>query len=180
MTEGFRTLFLAQQPTWHGWLDALKNNWVVAVRHDAVSGGQTWMHGMPDVIDVVKKQWRSWQWWDNPAIKRPLVSVVAIKPSDEFEVGRPERGVAIRVRCAWQNTTQGLPKKQITELVKMMVAGKQVEPQHVTRRRPNNAIEDDYYLYNWPDAPPGKYTASATVRNIATQEESWRPIQFVV
>jgi hypothetical protein len=180
MTEGFRTLFLARKPTWEGWLEALKNNWVVAVRHDAVSGGQTWMHGMPEVIEVVQNQWRSWQWWDNPAIKRPLVSVVAIKPEDEFEVGRPERGVAIRIRCAFQNTTQGLPKKPLTELVKMMVAGKQVEPQHVNRRRPNNAIEDDYYLYHWPDPPAGRYTASATVRNIATGEEIWRPIEFVV
>ncbi len=180
MTEGFRTLFLATKPTWDGWLEALKNNWVVAVRHDAVSGGQTWMHGMPEVIEVVKKQWRSWQWWDNPAIKRPPVSIVAIKPGDEFEVGRPERGVAIRVRCAWQNTTQGLPKKPLTELVKLMVAGKQVEPEHVIRRRPNDAIEDDYFLYKWVEAPAGKHTASATVRNIATGEESWRPIEFVV
>src|SRR4029079_10686018 len=173
MTEGFRTLFLARNPTWEGWLEALKNNWVVAVRHDAVSGGQTWMHGMPEVIEVVQNQWRSWQWWDNPAIKRPLVSIVAIKPGDEFEVGRPERGVAIRIRCAWQNTTQGLPKKPLVELVKVMVAGKQVEPEHVNRRRPNNAIEDDYYLYHWPDAPTRKYTASATVRSIATGEEIW-------
>ncbi len=180
MTEGFRTLFLARQPTWEGWLEALKNNWVVAVRRDAVSGGQTWMHGRPEVIDVAREQWKSWQWWDNPSVKRPLVSIVAIKPGDEFEVGRPEKGVAIRVRCAWQNTTQGLPKKQLTELVKMMVAGKQVEPQHISRKRPNNAIEDDYYLHNWPDAPAGKYTASATVRNIATGEEIWRPIEFVV
>ena len=54
MTEGFRTLFLATKPTWDGWLEALANNWVVAVRHDAVSGGKTWMHGMPEVIEVVK------------------------------------------------------------------------------------------------------------------------------
>src|SRR5262245_1664956 len=180
MTEGFRTLFLATKPTWGGWLEAVRNNWVVAVRHDAVSGGQTWMHGTPEVIDVVRKQWRSWQWWDNPAIKRPLVSIVAIKPGDEFEVGRPERGVAIRVRCAWQNTTQGLPKKPLTELVKLMVAGKQVEPEHVIRRRPNDAIEDEYYLYKWSEAPHGKYTASVTVRNIKPQAESCRPIEFVV
>ena len=38
MTEGFRTLFLAREPTWEGWLEALRNNWVVAVRRDAASG----------------------------------------------------------------------------------------------------------------------------------------------
>jgi hypothetical protein len=68
----------------------------------------------------------------------------------------------------------------LVELVKLTVAGKQVEPQHVVRRRPNNAIEDDYYIYNWPDVPPGKYTASVTVRNLATQEDKWLPIEFVV
>jgi hypothetical protein len=135
---------------------------------------------MPDVIEIVKKQWRSWQWWDNPAIKRPAVSIVAIKPDDPFEIGKPGKGVAIRVRCAWQNTTQGLPKRQLTELVKLMVAGKPVQPEHVVRRRPNNAIEDDYYLYHWLDAPAGQHTASATVRDIATGEETWRPISFAV
>jgi prenyltransferase beta subunit len=180
MTEGFRTLFLARRPTWEGWLEALANNWIVAVRHDAVSGDKTWMHGMPEVIEVVKKQWREWQWWDNPNIQRPLVSVVAVTPNDHFELGRPERGVAIRVRCAWTNTTQGLPKTPISELVRLRVAGKEVEPEHVVRRRPNNAVEDDYYIHNWPDAPPGTYLATARVRHLVTKEESSRSTEFTV
>jgi hypothetical protein len=180
MTEGFRTLFLATKPTWEGWLQALRNNWVVAVRHDSVSSGETWMHGMPEVIDEVKRQWRQWQWWDNPGINRPLVSIVALRPADEFEVGRPEKGIAIRVRCAWENTTQGLPKKPITELVKLLVAGKEVTPDHVIRRRPNDAMEDDYYLYEWPDPPAGTHRATATVRKMGTREESWRHVEFTV
>ena len=52
-----------------------------------------------------------------PAIQRPLVSIVAIKAGDPFEVAKPEKGVTIRVRCAWENTTQGQPKKPIAELV---------------------------------------------------------------
>ena len=56
MTTGFRTLFLADEPTWDGWLDALRNNWVVAVRHDAVSGSKTWMHGGDDrVVEFVRR-----------------------------------------------------------------------------------------------------------------------------
>ena len=56
MTTGFRTLFLAREPTWDGWLDALKKNWVVAVRHDAVSGIKTWMHGgSAEVVDFVRQ-----------------------------------------------------------------------------------------------------------------------------
>jgi len=180
MTAGFRTLFLATKPTWENWLTALKNNWVVAVRHDVVSSGETWMHGMPEVIEVVKDQWREWQWWDNPGIERPLVSIVALKPTSEFETGKPESGFAVRVRCAFTNTTQGLPKTRLSELMKLMVAGKQVEPEHVTKRRPNGAIEDDYYLYASPEAQPGRYTATATVRNVATEKETKRSIAFVV
>jgi prenyltransferase beta subunit len=180
MTEGFRTLFLARQPTWDAWLEALKNNWVVAVRHDAVSGGKTWMHGMPEVVELVQKQQHDWQWWDNPSIARPLVSVVALTPADEFEVARPGAGVAIRVRAAWENTTQGLPKKPIAELVRLVVDGKPVQTEHVIRRRPNQAVEDDYYLYRWPDAPSGKYTATATVKRLGTGDEATRSIAFTV
>lgn len=180
MTEGFRTLFLATAPTWEGWLNALRNNRVVAVRHDAVSGGKTWMHGMPEVIEVVKKQWREWQWWDNPAIQRPMVSIVAVTSRDAFEVGRPEKGVAIRVRCAWNNTTQGLPKMPLTELVRLRVAREDVQPEHVVRRRENGAVEDDYHIYNWPDPPPGNYFATARVRHLVTKEESSRLVEFTV
>jgi hypothetical protein len=138
------------------------------------------MHGMPEVIEVVKEQWQEWQWWDNPAIERPMVSVVALTPQDEFEVGRPEKGVAVRVRCAMTNTAQGLPKTPIAEFVKLMVAGKQVQPEHVVKRRPNGAVEDDYYIYAWPDVGAGRYTATATVRRIAGGKEVARSIGFSV
>jgi hypothetical protein len=180
MTEGFRTLFLARQPTWSGWLEALANNWVVAVRHDAVSGGKTWMHGMPDVIDFVKERWRDWQWWKNPTIERPLVSVVALTPRDELEVGRPEKGVAIRVRCAWENTTQGLPKKPIAELASLLLDGKPVKVEHVIRRRSNGPLDDDYHLHAWPEPPSGKHTVTAVVRRLADSSESKRSIAFDV
>ena len=94
MTTGCRTIFLATEPTWEGWLKALEQNWVVAVRHDAMSKWKTWMHsGSREVLDFVCVREREWKWWDNEAIHRPLVSVVAIKPEDRFEVGQPESGV---------------------------------------------------------------------------------------
>ena len=122
MTTGFRTLFLAKEPTWEGWLEALKRQWVVAVRHDAVSGQETWMHGgTSEVREFVQQHAKDWQWWDNPDIQRPLVSIVAVTPDDPWETARPEKGVTLRIRCAWQNTTQGLPKKPVTEFVKLLV-----------------------------------------------------------
>ena len=91
--EGFRTLFLATEPTWKGWLTALKNNWVVAVRHDRVSSGQTWMHGgPPEVLEFVRRREPQWRWWDNPSIQSPVVSLVAVRPDDKWEAARPERG----------------------------------------------------------------------------------------
>jgi hypothetical protein len=83
MTTGFRTLFLATEPTWENWLNALKNNWVVAVRHDQWSGWKTWMHGdSNEVLEFVRVRERDWRWWDNPEIQRPLVSIVVVRPED--------------------------------------------------------------------------------------------------
>ena len=93
MTTGFRTVFLATEPTWEGWLKALERNWVVAIRHDAVSGFKTWMHGgAPEVIEFVRRHESDWRWWDNPDIQRPLVSIVAVTPTDQFEAARPMKG----------------------------------------------------------------------------------------
>jgi hypothetical protein len=178
MTEGFRTLFLATESTWDGWLQALRNNWVVAVRHDAVSGGKTWMHGgRSEVLDFVLKHGRDWQWWDNSAIRRPLVSLVALSPRDEFEVGRPESGIVVRVRIAWQNTPQGLAKHPIAELTKLVVDGRRVEPELLSKRRPNGLFEDHYHIYALPTFA-ARHTAVATARHLATGAESLESIEF--
>ena len=61
-----------------GWLKALEQNWVVAVRHDAWSKSKTWRHGgSREVLEFVRQRERDWRWWDNPEIQRPLVSLVA-------------------------------------------------------------------------------------------------------
>jgi prenyltransferase beta subunit len=181
MTSGFRTLFLATEPTWNGWLNALKNNWVVSVRHDAVSGGETWMHGgNDDTIRFVRERASEWQWWDDVAPRRPPVSIVAVAPQDQFEVGRPESGITIRVRCAFENTTQGLAKKPLAELVKLTVDGAEAKPKLVERRRPNGNWDDHYHLYHIVQPTAGKHTATATVHDLATKRESQRTIEFVV
>jgi len=182
MTTGFRTLFLATEPTWGGWLEALRENRVVAVRRDAASGFKTWVHGGPrEVIDRVLGQELDWRWWDNPAIRRPLVSLVAVAPDDEFEAARPARGVAIRVRCARENTGQGLPRRPIAELRRLSMDGVEVEPTPVTRMRPAGSIPaDHHHVFAIPDPAPGRHTATAVVRAVATGEESSRTITFDV
>jgi hypothetical protein len=180
MTTGFRTLFLATEPTWEGWLNALKNNWVAAVRHDALSGHKTWIHtGSRAVLDYVRAHELEWRWWDNPAVQRPLVSIVAVKPTDEFEAARPDSGVTLRVRCAWENTPQGLPKTPIAELVSLSLDRVEQSPKLVTQKRPNGTgLADYYHEVRLPDRQPGKHVATARVRLIANNAESTRTLEF--
>jgi hypothetical protein len=182
-TTGFRTLFLATEPTWDGWLKALKENWVVAVRHDDMSRGETWMHsGSDEVRDFVQARESDWRWWSGDQAKahRPLVSLVALRPEDELEVGRPTQGVALRVRCAWRNTPQGMPQTPLAEFVKLTVDGVDVTPTLVERKRTNgNGLADRYHLYAVPEnASGGARTATAVVREIATNREVTMPVRF--
>lgn len=180
MTTGFRTVFLATEPTWESWLQALKNNWVAAIRHDSWSAGQTWMHaGSPEVLGFVRAHERDWRWWDNPLIQRPLISIVAVRPEDEFEVARPEKGIRLRVRCAWENTTQGLPKNPIAELVRLVVDGAPVEPALIEiKQARGSALLDHYHQYHLPDPGASKYAVTAVARVMRTGEESIRTINL--
>ncbi|MCU1295617.1 MAG: hypothetical protein JWP08_4467, partial [Bryobacterales bacterium] len=182
MTTGFRTLFLAKEATWEGWTNALRKNWVAAVRKDAVSKNELWIHtGSKAVRDVVVAQDPNWRWWNDGAARRPMVSVVVLRPDDAFEAGCPEKGVAIRVRCAWENTTQGLAKKPITELVRMLVDGKEVSPQLVAKKNPAATAHFDYYhILKLPDLAAGRHTVEVTVRAIDAKTESARVVEFSV
>jgi hypothetical protein len=179
MTTGFRTLFLASEPTWEAWVEALRRNWVVAVRHDALSGNQTWMHsGSPEVLDFVRGRERAWRWWENPEIQRPLVSIVAVRPQDELEAARPNQGVTVRVRCAWENTAQGLLKRPLAELQRLTVDGRVAAPDLVSKKRPNGLLEEHYHRFHIPAPAPGIHTATALVRAIESGAEASRSVEF--
>jgi hypothetical protein len=181
MTTGFRTLFLATEPTWDGWLNALKENWVVPVRRDQWTAGKTWMHsGSRAVLEFVRAREREWRWWDNTDIARPLVSIVPVRPEDEFEAARPEKGVTIRVRCAWENTPQGLLKQPISELVRLSIDGKELSPALVSKRRPNGLLDEHHHHVHMENLVAGKHSATAVVRLIATGAETTRIIEFTV
>ncbi|MGV3755810.1 MAG: prenyltransferase/squalene oxidase repeat-containing protein [Verrucomicrobiota bacterium] len=157
MTEGFRTLFLAKEPTWEGWLAALKNNWVAAVRRDANSEGKLWMHaGSDEVAAFVKQNETAWRWWDNPNIQRPLASIVIVRPEDELEAGRPESGVNIRVRCQWENTTQGAPKTERVQLMRLLIDDKEVAKKEV-RKGTAPKLVDVYHECPLGELKPGKH-----------------------
>ena len=182
MLTGFRTLFLAHEPTWEGWLAALQHNWVVAVRRDAITGQQLRMHGgSPEIEQFVRERAESWQWWDHPRITRPMVSLVAVPAGDPYELGSPREGITLRVRCAWENTPQGLPKDPLAELVSLTFNGTSVSPTLIstpgTGRMSGRAI-DHRAEWSISNLTSGEHTATATVRVLATGRESSRTISF--
>ena len=179
-TSGFRTLFLATEPTWDGWLRALDRNWTVPVRRDVRTKELTWMHsGSDEVLDFVRTREKEWRWWDNPQCGRPLVSIVPLRPDDVFEADRPENGVSIRVRCAWESSFQGVLKKPIAELVQLRVDGREVSPALVKRERTHTRSGDHAHYYALADeAARGEHTVTAVVREIATKREITRAISF--
>jgi hypothetical protein len=180
-TTGFRTLFLATEPTWEGWLKALDRNWTVAVRRDVWTKGKTWMHsGSDEVREFVQARESEWRWWNNPSIARPMVSIVAVNASDTLESARPETGRMLRVRCAWENTPQGLLKAPISELIRLTVDGREVPTTVVSPQRQNGLRGDHYHRWTVADLAPGLHPATAHVRILATNVEVSRTVEFSV
>jgi hypothetical protein len=182
MLTGFRTVFLAREPSWEGWLEALSRNWVAAIRHDAVSRFETWMHGSGDEVDpFILDHSLDWQWWKNPEVKRPMVSIVPVQPDDRFEVARPEIGVTLRVRCAWENTAHGRPKTPITELVALNLDGKRIHPEPV-ELQPTSWRDpgDNYHHYHLAKPSSGLHKVTAVVRRVGDDKRLERTIEFRV
>jgi hypothetical protein len=180
MTTGFRTVFLATEPTWAAWLGALKDHRVAAIRHDGASGNRTWIHASSRAVrDFLLAHDREWRWWDNPEIARPLVSIVALKPEDDFETARPKMGVTLRVRCAWENTGQGLLKTPRAELQKLTVDGTEIAPQLATVKGARSALLADHYHYvHLETIAPGRHVASAAIQIVGTGQTQTRTIEF--
>ena len=174
MLRGFTTLFIASEPTWSGWLEALEKRHVVSVRHDAVTQWRThWAGGSDEVRGFVRTREKSWRWWDEKGqvAKRPAGSLVVLRPGMRFEAGTPSEGQAVRLRLSAENNGQGLPQADNVELVDLRIDGKRVETEFRKTR------EDRYHIVQMQSAP-GRHTAEAEVRWIAagrieTIRRSW-------
>jgi hypothetical protein len=172
--SGFTTLFIAREPSWDGWLEALERNFVMAVRHDAITKWKThYAGGSPEVRAFVGKREREWSWWDEQGrqSRRPVASLVLLRPGMPFEIGAPSAGVALRLRLWQENTGQALPREPRAELVRMRVDGQTVAPALTETN------DDRFYLLALPDAP-GAHRAEAEVRElqsgrITTVSTSW-------
>ncbi|MGE5568151.1 MAG: prenyltransferase/squalene oxidase repeat-containing protein [Rhodospirillales bacterium] len=177
---GFTTLFVAREPTWEGWLEALDRNLVMSVRHDAITGWKTHFAGGTPELHRFLEQRSAWRrLWDGAGrgSRRPAASLVLLRPGMKFEVAAPETGLALRLRLWQDNTGAGIPRQPRTELVELTLDGKRVEPDL------KESKADRYYLYTFP-AEPGRHTAEARVRilesgNVVTISTTWKEEQSV-
>jgi hypothetical protein len=183
MTTGFRTVFLATEPTWEAWIDALRSQRVAAIRHDAASGHRTWIHASSrEVREFIFAHDAEWRWWDNPEIARPLVSIVAVNADDQFETARPAKSVTLRVRCAWENTAQGLLKHPLAELRALAVDGAEVSAMLATTRAPRGGalLADHYHYVHLEKITAGRHSATATIQVLGSGRTETRRIEFDV
>jgi hypothetical protein len=176
---GYTTLFLAKDATWESWLEALDKNWVMAVRHDAVTGWKTHLSGgSPEVRAHVMKQAAQWCWWDDAGrqVRRPAAALTLLRPGMRFEAGAPSadsRGaLALRLRLWHENSQQGRPLEPHAELVELQVDGQPVKPAL------RQSEIDRYFLYEFTNSPgPHRAEAAARLRDsgrIGKVSTSWR------
>jgi hypothetical protein len=178
---GFRNVFLAAEPTFAAWLDALRQQRVVAVRHDAVTQFRTRMlGGVPGVQNFLRAREAEWKWWGNRPedIRRPGLSLSAVTPEDRFEAARPEKGVAVCVRTWWQCGNLGNLKQPVVELESLQVDGRTVAPSVVEKKNPKGQVIDRYHRFDIPAPTPGKHTVTATGRRLDTGERCSETLEF--
>lgn len=178
----YRTLFLAKEPTYEAMMKALKNNWAVAVRHDSLSGYKTRiLGGAPGVQKYILSHQDEWKWWGNEPDKlnRSWAAITVVKPSDSFEVARPEEGVNIRIRCWWRASTSGL-KQQVVKLKEMRIDNVLVKPEYVEKKGRRGRLTDAYYLYKIPHPSKGKHTVHVTLVNIENGSERMMTMPFMI
>lgn len=173
--QGFRTFFIAREPTYEAFMDAMRHNRVVSVRHDETSNDKLWIHGGDSATrKFVAEQQPSWQWWTGEKVNAvedrttPLAAFAVLTPADTFEPGHPEAGKILRIRRRWHNTAQGQPKKPAAEIVELTIDGKKVELR--LKRVPSQAknapakVSDEYYVISVADLPAGRHEAVLTVK----------------
>jgi hypothetical protein len=168
MLGGFTTLYVATQPGWRGWQDALRRNHVMAVRHDAITKWRTHMAGgSPELRDYIMRREHEWRWWDSSGQphRRPVAALTPVPGG-------------LRIRLWADNNGQGLPKQPRAELVSLEIDGTTVSPEFHESR------DDRYWLLS--GLRDGEHHARATVSILhtgetRTVEKSWhRPEPAVI
>jgi prenyltransferase beta subunit len=158
---GHRTLFLAKEPTWEGWLEALKANRVLSVRRDAVTFGRLRVLGGTAAARAFAGA---------PALpERPLAVGAILGPDDAFEEGRPPAGRVLRVRVARTNSPQGVALEPLAELVSMSADGAPLRFETVERKAAKAGLADVYHVASLPD---GAKSVSFRIRRLDSRAET--------
>ena len=171
---GFRTLFLGTEPTWDAWLEALERRWVVAVRHDADTYYRTrLLGGAPGVQEFVRRREAEWRWWDPDEprkLRRPVASIVPVKPGDRFEAASPERGIHLRVRTQWVTNHLAFLQQPVFELTALEWDDEALPFEPVERRDSQERLIDYYYAAPLAASIPGRHGVAATLRHVESGE----------
>jgi hypothetical protein len=169
---GYRTVFLARNPTWEGWLEALQHHRVASVRHDRTSQFETWAYaGSHAVQQAIFAQSDRWQWWDQSDHPRPLYSLVELTPEDHDELGRPEHGIALRLRLAHTNNSRGRPREPLAELISLTIDDLTIEVRETTIRDPQSQdLNDVYHLALIDETSQSPHKVTVTARDLSSGE----------
>jgi prenyltransferase beta subunit len=166
----YRTLFLAKKPDVEELYTALKNNWVVALRHDSISDYKTRMlGGTTEARTFIQSRQKEWQWWndDTQEMNHPWAAITVVEPTDTLEAGRPETGVNIRIRCWWQGVRQNI-KEPLVALEQLHVDNLLIPQESIKQVERKNV--DSYYLYSLPNLAQGEHQIKVTLRHLKTNE----------
>ena len=176
---GYRTVFLAREPTWEGWLEALGERRVVAVRRDAATRRQLRMlGGTAPVRRLIMDRAAQWQWWDDAgtALDRVPASVVVVRTEDEFEPGRPKSGTVLRIRTRRIRThsgpNMGLAATPIVDCLAVLIDGREVPAEKHERRDAMGRLEDVFQLVSLNQLSAGEHAVELRLVEPATGTRS--------
>ncbi len=177
---GFRTLFLAHEPTWEGWLEAMKLNHVAAVRRDPLTEGRVRMYGgVTGLREFLQQREEQWRWWDNsPRIERPMLSSAVLGPADVFEWSKPQSGLAVRIRLAATNTLKGIPNAPLAKLIAVKLDGRPIEVKEAQKKSPNGALLDRCMIADLGDLTAGRHVLEANAQCLADGRAHAQKIEF--
>ena len=152
-------------------MEALRNNWIVGVRHDATNGFKTQLAAGSNVVrEHVMNRQSQWRWWgeESSQMNRPWASLVVLTSEDILEEAHPQDGVTLRLRCWWDTEPFGVPKNQVVDLVSLEIDANKVEPQLVRLPPKRDFRGDIYHKCHISADKKGRHTAVATLLMIKT------------
>lgn len=164
--ESYRTVFIARDPTYESMVEAMRRQWVAAIRHDELSDYQTRMlGGTAEARSFIQSRQKEWQWWRDQQTESglPWGVLTVVESKSKFEVGRPSHGAVVRIRTRWQGLRNRL-KEPLTELIELQIDGRRVDPNQIRREQTEGV--DSFQWYPLPAA--GAQKLSATFRHLKT------------